>query len=236
MKELTLYLDDLTPGQLSMKRLAEYLRALSILYGAEDAVHFDAVKTGSAQLQAYVDDKFYPDIINQVREVSGGLGSKKAISAYEKISELMVQDRTGGSLRSGGAKIFQFPKVNLTEPPLRLVKPSSIQGRLYSVGGKDDTIPVRIEGSDGETLNCETGIDVAERLAQVLFKPVRVHGDGEWERRSDGSWKLIKLKVTSFTKLEDISFKEAVAKLKAAGGVNWSSMPSAHTEILETRG
>lgn len=236
MKELTLYLDDLTPGQLSMKRLAEYLRALSALYGSEDSVHFDSVQVGSAQLKSFIDDSAFPVVMNQVREVSGGLGKKKAITAYEKLAELMAADRTGASIRSEGAQIFQFPSVKNEEPPLRIVKPSSIQGRLYSVGGKDETVPVRIEGADNETLHCEAGIDVAERLAQVLFKPVRVHGDGEWERSANGAWKLIKLRISTFTKLEDVGFKEAVARLKAAGGVNWDDMSSAHSEILETRG
>lgn len=236
MKELTLYLDDLTPGTLSMKRLAEYLRELSSLYGHEEAVHFDRVKEGSAQLQSFVDDRAYGDVLQQVREISDGVGSRKALGSYEKLSALLAQDKTRASLRSGGAKIFQFPVAKNESPPLRAVKVSSVQGRLYSVGGKDNTVPVRIEGSNGETLMCEAGVDIAERLAQILFKTVRVHGDGEWERKSDGGWKLIKLKITSFEKLEDIGFKEAVARLKAAGGVNWNDIPNTHSEILDSRG
>lgn len=236
MKELTLYLDGIKPDQLSMSRLTEYLRALSALFGSEDAVHFDAVIEGSAQLKTLIEDKCFPEVVSQVREVAGGLGTKKAVNGYLKLSELMLSDRVDGSLRSGGAKIFQFPKAKNAEPPLKIVKPSSVQGRLYSVGGKDETIPIRLEGSNGETLICEAEREIAERLAQTLFKPVRVHGDGEWERRSDGSWRLIKLKITSFSKLEDVGFKEAIARLKAAGGIKWSEMPSAHSEILESRG
>ncbi|MGY2184683.1 hypothetical protein [Pseudomonas sp. SDO5591_S426] len=236
MKELTLYLDDLTPGQLSMKRLADYLRALSVLYGSEESVHFDRVESGSAQLKSLVDEKAFPLIMNQVREVSGGLGKKSAVAAYKTLSGYMALDRTGGSIRSEGAQIFQFPRVKLEEPPLRIIKPSSIQGRLYSVGGKDETVPVRIEGADNESLLCEADVAVAERLAQFLFKPVRLHGDGEWVRSDEGAWKLVKLKISTFTKLEDIGFKEAIARLKAAGGVDWNDMSSAHPDILETRG
>ncbi|MFI8479663.1 hypothetical protein ACIGCM_03740 [Pseudomonas sp. NPDC078700] len=236
MKELTLYLDDLSPGQLSMKRLAGYLRALSAFYGSEEAVHFDRVDTGSAQLMSNIEDKAYPIVMNQVREVSGGLGKKSAVAAYKTLSEYMAADGTGGSIRSGGATIFQFPKVKIESPPLRIVKPSSVQGRLYSVGGKDDTIPVRLEGADNESLLCEADIAVAERLGQLLFKQVRLHGDGEWVRSSDGAWKLVKLRISSFSKLEDIGFKEAIARLKAAGGVDWNDIPTAHSNILETRG
>ena len=236
MKELTLYLDDLTPCQLSMKRLAEYLRALAVLYGSEESVHFDRVDTGSAQLKSFVEEKAYPLVMNQVREVSGGLGKKSAVAAYKTLSDYMAIDGTGASIRSEGAQIFQFPRIKQEEPQLRIIKPSSIQGRLYSVGGKDETVPVRLEGADNESLLCEADVAVAERLAHYLFKPVRLHGDGEWVRSDDGTWKLVKLKISTFTKLEDIGFKEAVSRLKAAGGVDWNDISSAHSGILETRG
>lgn len=236
MKELTLYLDDLTPEQLSMRRLAEYLRALSMLYGYEESVHFDRVDSGSAQLRSFVEEKAYPLVLNQVREVSGGLGKKSAIAAYRTLSAYMAVDGTGASIRSDGNEIFQFPHFKSEAPPLRIIKPSTIQGRLYSVGGRDETVPVRIEGADNESLLCEADVAVAERLAQLLFKPVRLHGDGEWVRSDDGAWKLVKLKISSFARLEDIGFKEAVARLKAAGGVEWNDMSGAHSDILETRG
>lgn len=236
MKELTLYLDDLTPDTLSMKRLAEYLRALSTLYGKEEAVHFDAVGTGSAKLVARVEEDAYVQILNQVREVSGGIGAKRASDAYRKLADLMAEDRTGASLRTtGGAQILQFPKPVPQEDLLRIVKPSTVQGRLYSVGGKDDSVPVRLEGANGETLHCEASVDMAEKLAHVLFKSVRLIGDGEWVRQQSG-WKLVKLKVSDFTKLDDSSFKGAVAKLKAAGGIKWNDMPEGHSEILGSRG
>lgn len=215
MKELTLYLNDLTPGHISLQRLAEYLHALGRLYGHENAVHFDSVNAGSAQLQSLVEEEAYPSIINQVREACSGVGSRRAVGGFERLSELMAEDHTGGSLRSGGEPVLEFLVPKPDDEPLRLSKPSSVQGRLYSVGGKDHTIPVRIEGADLETLHCEASIDIAERLGQFLFKAVRVSGDGQWERKSDGSWRLMKLKITSFVQLEDIGFKEAVARLRA---------------------
>ncbi|PVZ19952.1 MULTISPECIES: hypothetical protein [unclassified Pseudomonas] len=236
MKDLTLYLDGTTPDKLSMKRLAEYLRELSSFYGSEAAVHFDSVQEGSAKLVCRVEDASYPVVLNQVREVAGGVGAKRPTRSYKKLSDLMLDDRVDGYLKADGAQIIQFPKGKLAEPPLRIVKSSTVQGRLYSVGGKDSTVPVRLEGADGETLHCETNMQIAERLAQLLFKPVRLSGDGEWERRPDGSWRLLKLVISSHQKLEDVGFKAAIAKLKAAGGVKWDDLPSPHSEILESRG
>lgn len=236
MKDITLYLDGTSPDQLSMKRLAEYLRELSSFYGSEAAVHFDSVKEGSAMLVCRVEDTCYPVVLNQVREVANGIGAKRPTRSFRKLSDLMLDDRVDGYLKAEGAQIIQFPRGKLAEPLLRVIKGSSVQGRLYSVGGKDSTVPIRLEGADGETLLCETNVQIAERLAHLLFKPVRLTGEGEWERRPDGSWRLIKLVISSFAKLEDVGFKAAIAKLKAAGGVKWDDMPSPHSEILESRG
>lgn len=148
----------------------------------------------------------------------------------------MAADGTGASIRSEGAKMFQFPPIKHEDPPLRIIKPSSIQGRLYSIGGKDETVSVKIEGADHESLLCEADVAVAEQLVQLLFKSVRLHGNGEWERSDEGIWKMAKLTVITFNKLEDIGFKEAIDRLKAAKGVEWNEIPDAHSEILKTRG
>ncbi|WP_425054762.1 hypothetical protein [Pseudomonas abyssi] len=236
MKELTLYLDGIVPERLSMKRLTAYLRALSDLCGSESEIHFDRVEEGSAQLIALVEDQAFNKVMGQVREVPHGLGSKRAGKAYLALSDLMLEDRVDGTLLAGGAKVFQFPRAKDVEQPLKIIKASSVQGKLYSVGGKDSTVPVRLEGADGETLYCEADVALAEKLAPLLFKPVRLMGEAEWQRRTDGSWRLIKLKVASFVRLEDVSFKEAVKRMKSAGGVSWNENNKAHAEILESRG
>lgn len=236
MKDLTLHLDALSPQTLSMKRLAVYLRELSNLCGTADAVHFDAVEEGSAMLKVNIEDHAYSDVINQARDAAAGRGPKRAVEAYSKLTEMMHQDKTDASLRTSGINVIQFPKLKEESQSLNIKKKSSVQGRLYSVGGKDTTVPVKLEGSNGETLHCEASIDIAEKLAKILFKPVRLSGEGEWHRQDNGSWKLSKLKVEYFEKLEDLSFKDAVEKLKSAGGLDWNDRPEAHSRILSDRG
>jgi hypothetical protein len=236
MKTLTLHLDGITPEKLSMKRLTEYLRELATLYGSEDSVHFQSVTSGSACLNADVEEHRYQAVISQVREVAGGVGSKRPTKAYTRLADLMFEDRVDGSLKADGANIVQFPRAKCAEPPLVIVKQSSVQGRLYSVGGKDDTIPVRLEGADGETLNCEADMVLAEQLGTLIFKHIRLHGDGEWERRQGGGWKLKKLRIKSYEKLENIGFKTAVSRLRSAGGLLWNEKNSPHAEVLDLRG
>src|SRR3546814_8053942 len=110
---------------------------------------------------------------------------------------MMEQDRVDGVLQAADANILQFPKAKAAPPPMVVIKQGSVQGRLYVVGGKDETVPVRLEGAGGETLLCEADTALAEQLGKLLFKYVRVHGKGEWESRPHGGWRGRKMFITS---------------------------------------
>src|SRR5690554_4959772 len=77
-------------------------------------------------------------------------------------------------LNDADAQILSFRKRPDDEKPLVVNKSGSVQGRLYLVGGKDETVPVRLEGASGETLYCEASTEMAQQLSALLFKQVRV--------------------------------------------------------------
>ncbi len=70
-----------------------------------------------------------------------------------------------------------------------------LDGLLISVGGKDETISLRLQ--NGETIysNCDTNRTIARELGKHLFEPVRVHGAGRWFRGVDGRWALLRFRV-----------------------------------------
>ncbi|MDZ7854307.1 MAG: hypothetical protein U5L98_17175 [Halomonas sp.] len=148
----------------------------------------------------------------------------------------MEEDHASGVLTSEGARIFEFPRISREQKPMVIFKTGSVQGRLYTIGGKDDTVPVRLEGANGETLNCETDIDTAARLAPLLFKQVRIHGKGEWERRQTGGWRLKKMHISSYEPLEKASLKTAIERMRGVGGILWHSNEAPHESILDQRG
>src|SRR5690606_15861863 len=134
-----------------------------------------------------------------------------------ELASLMEQDRVDGQLLSATGTVIQFPKAKRESPPLVIKKRGSVQGRLYIVGGKDETVPVRLEGASGETLMCEANTSMAEELGALLFKHVRLHGLGEWESRPNGGWRLRKLEIHSYQQLETGGLRAALKKLKQAG-------------------
>ncbi|WP_306168601.1 hypothetical protein [Halomonas sp. MMSF_3323] len=235
MKTLTLHLEGLGPSDLPMKRLAEYLCELAELYGAGGHLHFASVTKGSARLNACVDDDHHHKVLHRVREVANGVGPKKAKKAYLRLADLMLDDQASGVLESEGCRIIQFPRISKHQP-LVVFKHGSIQGRLYTIGGKDDSVPVRLEGANGETLYCETDTETAAQLAPLLFKQVRLHGKGEWERRQSGGWRLKKMQIVSYEQLEKSSLKAAIGRMKKAGGILWDQIESPNEKILDQRG
>ncbi|XKH02220.1 hypothetical protein LG325_05405 [Marinobacter nauticus] len=237
MKKLTLKLNDRTPETLSMKRLGQYIGCLSDMLGEVEHVHFDSIEEGSAKLNVDIEDLYYQKVLTHVREVPNGMGTKRQQSAYRNLGKLMDQDGTGGAiLNDTDTKILSFKKRSDDEKPLVVNKPGSVQGRLYRVGGKDDTIPVSLEGANGETLRCEASIDIAQALSALLFKQVRVSGHGTWERSPEGVWKLKKLRIESYQELDTDKIGGVVGRLQTIGGLKWVDMEDPHGVARDLRG
>lgn len=220
-----------------MKRLGQYLAHLSDMLGEVEHVHFSSVANGSAMLNVNIDELHYQKVLTRVRDVPNGMGPKKHRSAYRALQQLMDEDGTGGAiLDNAEAPVLSFRKRQEDEKPLVVNKSGSVQGRLYMVGGKDETIPVRLEGANGETLLCEASIEVAQQLSALLFKQVRVSGPGAWERSSEGRWRLRKLKIESFQELDTSSAGSVLAQMQSLGGLKWAEMDDPHAVAKDLRG
>ncbi|MEE3171105.1 MAG: hypothetical protein VX324_13395 [Pseudomonadota bacterium] len=237
MKKLTLKLNDRTPETLSMKRLGQYIAHLSDMLGEVEHVHFDSVSRGSAKLNVDIEDLHYEKVLAHVREVPNGIGAKKQQLAYRNLQQLMDEDGTGGAiLNDTQTSILSFRKRADDDRPLVVKKTGAVQGRLYLVGGKDETVPVRLEGANGETLHCEATMAMAQQLSALLFQQIRVAGPGLWERLPEGGWKLRKLKIESYQELETTSFGDVVSRLQAVGGLKWADMEDPQGVAKDLRG
>lgn len=220
-----------------MQRLALYLAELADMLGSVEHVHFSSVTSGSVMLNIDIDELRYSEVLTSVREVPAGKGTARQQKGYRELQRLMEEDGTAGEILDHSSKsIMLFAKSSNDESPLSINKQGSVQGRLYRIGGKDETVPVRLEGANGETLNCEASTEIAQQLSTLLFQQVRVSGSGTWERSPDGSWKLKKLKIESFQKLDSSKLGLVLAKLQAAGGLQWAEMENPHSVAKDLRG
>ncbi|OQP32403.1 hypothetical protein [Pantoea latae] len=227
---LTLKLDGTSPSELSMARLGKYLSALSDLYGSVDAVHFKDVSEGSACLNTWVDNQSSYNAVIQ-RSISQAATSG---SSYLKLVSLLAQDGFEAKIiNQDKVTILEFPSFN-EEAPLIIRKKGRVQGKLYNVGGKDDSAPVKLEGANGETYHCEATPALAAKLGALLFKQLRVSGDSEWIKK-DGKWKLKKLIIDSYEVLEKSNLKTAFKALQNASGNQWKEEDDAQAILKALR-
>ncbi|UZD95580.1 hypothetical protein LOY64_00790 [Pseudomonas corrugata] len=116
-----------------------------------------------------------------------------------------------------------------------IIKQGSVQGCLHAVEGKGETVTVRLEGAGGEILLCEADTALGELLDKLLFKYVRVHGKGEWERLPQDGWRMRKMFIRSYEKLEKACLRSTNNRLKHLGGITWSEMDDPHGKIRSLR-
>ncbi len=95
---------------------------------------------------------------------------------------------------------------------------SSLDGTLMSVGGKDETISIRLQNGDITNRNSQASQVIARELGKHLFEPIRIYGVGRWMREADGAWTLRGFRVHRFDVLATHSLREAVTALRAVRG------------------
>src|SRR5690606_1555326 len=94
------------------------------------------------------------------------------------------------------------------------------------------SIPIILEVEGSQLANIYANRALAKDLAPLLFEPVRLHGQGTWERDSEGVWALKSFRVDSFERLENTPLTTAVAELRDLVG---DLGPDAYNEVLSLR-
>ena len=90
---------------------------------------------------------------------------------------------------------------------------TSIEGQIFQIGGKDDTINVHLR--DKQTIyRCEVSVDLAKRLAPLfLTGKVRLFGYGDWYR-VDSQWEMGSFTAVDFVELDRTTIHETLAGLR----------------------
>lgn len=214
----TLHIDAFTPETLPQKRLAEYLSALSDLFGSEDYIHFDSVKEGSACLVSRIDPIAVENVESRINQVNSVSQNEDVRKAFKRIDDMLADDVAVGKLLNGnGGVIIPFP--GRTRPP-KIIPPAFKQmgyldGQLVKIGGKDTTSHVTLQNGNIIYSNIELKRELAKQLCQYLYgDTIRIFGEGTWRREANGKWQLITFKVQSFETLDELSLEEAIQKIR----------------------
>ncbi len=229
-------IDAYTPATMPMARLAEYMKQLAEILGEPGAVHFERLETGSTVLVHKVEREAVPKVRERAASVQRGDAPRDAIRAFKAVNRMLREDNGVGLLRerTRGAKILVFPGREEAEEVLSSVRQvGTIDGFVMKVGGTDETVPILLKSEDQLISHCWATKQLAKQLAQKLFEPVRLFGNGRWGRDGDGLWTLLEFQVKTFEALEDAPLSVAVSRLRAIDG-GWGE--DAYAELALIRG
>ncbi|QQN73174.1 hypothetical protein [Croceicoccus sp. YJ47] len=233
-------IDAFDPATLPMQRLAAYLSALARMFGHEEHTHFVGIEKGSAKLRAAVDPIDAPKVETRLHGVRIGTAPKDALAAKDQLEDLLANDNAIATLTVGGDDIVVLPfagrtrKKPLNFPPFR--EDTSLDGTIVSIGGRDSSAHAILQ--DGETIHAGITMrrELAKELALLLYgEPVRLYGNGRFERLPDGDWKMSDFKVDRFERLDGNKIADVIIKARKTLGSQLRSA-DAVKQLLALRG
>jgi hypothetical protein len=242
-KRLIFYIDAYSPETIPMVKLAEYMADFAALLGKENAVHFAGLEDGSTKIAARVEFEDVPKVTTRLHDIRRGTPPKDAARIFEQIDKRLANDNATGRIYVEGeegtapAELLTFP--GRERPKAQSYGPfaqeGTLDGILISVGGKDETVPLRLQNGDTTYSNCDTTRTIARELGKHLFEPIRIYGTGRWMRETDNTWTLIRFRVHRFEVLGKDSLRDTVTALRAVRGSGWKDMADPLAELDDLR-
>lgn len=214
-----------SPETMPLDRLMEYLNQLSIVLGNPGDLHLVGVEKGSTRPVLAMRHDVAVKARHHAREVAEGGGSARRRDAFNTIRRMVAQD--GGKpavlKEPKGAIILKFPSVDVGQDQViqSLRQPTSIEGTLVRVGGIGENAQLLIQELNGKVIaGCTASRPVAQNMAHLIYRAIRVSGIGSWHRTEEGKWEIARLHVQSFEPLDESDLEDIVAKLRAVN-VQW---------------
>ena len=238
-REYRFVIDAYRPDTLPMARLAEYMGELARLLGTPDQVHFVRLEEGSAVLVQRVEPEAAPEVKERLHALQQDIPPDDAAKAFVALNRYLADDNATGILQEGGgADVIRFPGGEEPAPVTfgAFNQTGVLDGVLIRIGGRDDTVPAHLR--DGETIHlCNATREMARRLAVHLYgPPLRVQGNGRWERDADGDWVMKRFNITSFDVLDDAPLGEVAQSLRDVEGSGWKEIEDPTAELRHLRG
>lgn len=237
--EYSFKIDAYSPETFPMERLGQYIADLGALLGEVEFVHFMTLKSGSTEILHRVQREAVPKVEENIHKVSMGHADIVHLNAFRALNKRLKEDNAVGKLvrlDHDSAQLLRFPGREEKEPPPPDIVSQwgVIDGVIISLGGRDNTVPVRIQ--DGDLIyKCTTSREVARLLGPHIFgDELRLTGEGRWQRTHDGNWSLELFKITSFEPLDTRSLGDVVRDLRTIRG-EWGSGGDVWAELQELR-
>lgn len=237
-EQIEFYIDAFTRETMPMARLAEYLKDLANLLGHKTSVHLVGVDGGSTRPQILIDAQDVPKIRDRVNSVRSGDAPEEAMRAYRTIDDRLARDNAKGILVSRtdkNDKIIEFPgrdRIKTIRPFNQL---GTLDGVVMTVGGRDNPPTVHLQ-DETRTYVCHASRALIKRIAPYIYDtPIRVVGQGRWERTLSGEWLLARFTIQDFTPLKDTPLQSLVARIRSEKFSHWGESEAPLEDLQKLR-
>ena len=213
--EIIFSIDVFTPETMPIDRIAKYIERFAAMVGHGNNVHLMSVDSGSCALRSFADEPAIPKIRERVHRINEGTAPLQAQRARTDLDDLLAEDNAIGQVLLGGQKVIEFPGRNRNpkEEIGPFARPSTMDGSIWSMGGKDETINVQLRNRDLD-LKCIVSLSLARKLTSYLFgQKIRLTGIGQWYR-TDGRWYMKSLIADDFVVLDESRLEDSLDRIK----------------------
>ena len=90
----------------------------------------------------------------------------------------------------------------------------TVSGVLVGVGGVGRRVSVLLVSDGKPTAGCHADRPTAKRIGKHLFEPVRLFGEGRWNRATGGSWELSRFSIDRFEVLDPAPLSQVLEGLR----------------------
>lgn len=233
-KEYKFRIDAFTPDTLPMTRCAMYLAELANMLGETPHVHFVRLEPGSTTMVSKVDVEVAPRVQERTTAIKQNKGTVVEMRAYRRLNNMLTEDNgTGAFLEENDTEIIKFPGKEYEILEFHSVQQQGeVDGEVIRIGGSKDIVPILLEVEGRELSGCHARRSIAKELAKNLFEPVRLYGEGRWNRNAEGEWNLNYFIVDRFDVLQESTLSQTVIALRGLKG-EWGE--NSLNELLESR-
>jgi hypothetical protein len=231
------------PRDLSAAALAELLQLTSSLLGSEEHLRFFKVAQGSARLQLFVQEPARQPVHLRLVKARTDLNEEvnKRLPAH-KLDECLYKRGWHAEIRRrDGGQVLAFPGAKLIRQSVierTVTQQDSLVGTVIRIGGRDDTVPMQLQLTDGSYVDVNVkGRELARQLARLIWdRDIRLNGLATWKRDSDNNWTCIGMLVESFEELSSQPLSEVLTDLRLVEGNKWHSFKDPIAEWENIRG
>lgn len=227
-REYRLKINAYSPETMPMKRLAEYISDLAVLFGEESHVHLVAIEASSTCPVVLVDWEAEPKIVERVQTARNGEGPEDARRAIENINYRLKKDNASADLLNPvNSKVLEFPGA-LRHEPIEwpsINQASELYGVPIWIGGRAELSNVDL--LDGTTeWKCLVDRQKAIAIAQHLYTAtLRVFGHGRWRKLPNGPWDLERYVIDDFEVMKPTTIEQTIDELRKVKA-KWKSLPN----------